>query len=403
MYKKEQKVYLIGMGMGTQDTVTKEANQCLEECDWIIGSKRIVQSVKSFKKPVFLSHKPEEILEFLQEKKEQEKFAILFSGDSGFYSGAKRLVEVLEDQYEVIIIPGISSFVYFAGKLKTSWEDAEFVSLHGRETNYIYSICHSAKTFLLLGDQKKTKEFCEKLKYYNLTNLEIWVGQNLSSEQEKIFKRDSKSLAPEELKGLTVLMIRNPNPDKRIRPHISDEEFIRGSVPMTKGEIRSLIMDKLQLKKDSILYDIGAGTGSISIEAALQGMDVKVFAIEKKEEACKLIRENCRQFRVDNVKVIAGYAPEAYGDLEKPTHVFIGGSSGNMKEILEGVKTKNPKVRIVLTAITLESLNMALEAEKAGILEELCITQVNVSSVKTRGAYHMMQGENPIFIISEGE
>ena len=180
-----------------------------------------------------------------------------------------------------------------------------------------------------------------------------------------------------------------------------DELFVRGDVPMTKSEIRTVCVSKLELETDSILYDIGAGTGSVSVEASRYLTNGKVFAVEKKPEAQELIKANKKKFSADCITVIKGSAPEALSGLETATHVFLGGTSGNLEEILELVLRKNPNVRVVANFIALESFSdMLLWLKKRSIDAE--IVQMQVSRAKAAGTYHMMMGQNPVYIISFG-
>ncbi|MDK2966350.1 precorrin-6Y C5,15-methyltransferase (decarboxylating) subunit CbiT [Lacrimispora sp.] len=180
-----------------------------------------------------------------------------------------------------------------------------------------------------------------------------------------------------------------------------DELFVRGDVPMTKSEVRAVCISKLELDPDSILYDIGAGTGSVSVEASGYLTNGKVFAVEKKPEAQELIEANRKKFNADCITVVKGTAPDALSGLETATHVFLGGTSGNLEEVLDLVLRENPNVRIVANFIALESLtDMLLWLKKHSIEAE--IVQMQVSRAKTAGSYHMMMGQNPVYIISFG-
>ncbi|WP_166432633.1 precorrin-6Y C5,15-methyltransferase (decarboxylating) subunit CbiT [Lacrimispora amygdalina] len=180
-----------------------------------------------------------------------------------------------------------------------------------------------------------------------------------------------------------------------------DELFIRGDVPMTKSEVRAVCISKLELDPDSILYDIGAGTGSVSVEASVYLTNGKVFAVEKKPEAQELIEANRKKFNADCITVVKGTAPDALSGLETATHVFLGGTSGNLEEVLDLVLRENPNVRVVANFIALESLtDMLLWLKKHSIEAE--IVQMQVSRAKTAGSYHMMMGQNPVYIISFG-
>lgn len=402
MCKECQCIYLIGIGMGGKVNLTLEAEELLHSCDCIIGAKRMTESLERYKKTTFTAYQPEEIHDFIKGHTEYKKIAVALSGDAGFYSGAKKLEAELEG-YEVKRVPGISSVVYLAAKLQESWEDAALVSVHGRKQNYIYAMDTHEKTFLLLGSKCCGEELCDKIRYYGLGELDCWIGRRLSYEDEAIIHKKGDKLQPEDCSGLDVAFIRNTLYEKQVCRHIQDDEYIRGKVPMTKAEIRAISLAKLGLTADAIVYDIGAGTGSISVEAAIQSGNIKVYAVEKNPEAVNLIRENKRKFKCDWLDVVEGSALEVIGNLEPPTHVFIGGSSGDLKEILRMVKAKNPQVRIVLTAISLETVKEAMEAMEEGILTEPQIVQIAASKSKKLGRYHMMTGMNPVYIITDGE
>lgn len=180
-----------------------------------------------------------------------------------------------------------------------------------------------------------------------------------------------------------------------------DELFIRGDVPMTKSEVRSVSISKLELEPDSVLYDVGAGTGSVSIEASRILTRGRVYAIEKSAEAVYLIKANKDKFCANCLDIVEGTAPEAMEGLEAPTHAFIGGTSGSMDEVLALVLQKNPRVRIVINVITLESLAEVLSwLKKRSIAGE--IVQLQVSKGRVAGEYHLMMGQNPVFVVSFG-
>ena len=178
-----------------------------------------------------------------------------------------------------------------------------------------------------------------------------------------------------------------------------DEWFIRGEIPMTKSEVRAVSVSKLELCRDNIVYDIGAGTGSVSVEAALKVPEGQVYAFEQKEEGCALIRANAEKAGVKNLTVVPGKAPESLYGYPAPDRVFLGGSSGNMEEILDLVTELNPAVQLVINVIALESLSQAMEwFRKKGWEPEVVCMQV--SRAAKRGPYHMMQAQNPIYVLT---
>ena len=386
--------------MGNLETMTLKAEKVIKTCDIIIGAKRMVESLKNFNKKSFISYNYDEILNFIEEHNEYENIVIAYSGDTSFYSGSKKMLEKLK-KYDVEVICGISSPVYFASKINKSLDDTKLISMHGKEENIIYHILHNKKVFSLLGGKDSIKTLCKTLIFYQLDNVNLYIGQNLSYKEEKIFKGKPKDFINSEFEGLTVILIENENfSPKKAYINIKDEEFLRGEVPMTKEEIRSLSILKLELDKDSIVYDIGAGTGSVSIEMALNVEKGKVFSIEKNQKGIDLINENKKKFKADNIEVIKGVAPKVLDSLLKPTHAFIGGSSSKLKDIIKTLLDKNPKIKVVINAITLETLLEALNCIKEFNVKSIDITQVVVSKNKKLGNYNLMIGQNPIYIIS---
>ena len=168
---------------------------------------------------------------------------------------------------------------------------------------------------------------------------------------------------------------------------------------MTKSEVRAVCLSKLALSPSDIAYDIGCGTGSVTIEMAFAAYDGKVYAFDKNEEAIALLNENCEKFHIDNVEAICGLAPDCLNDLPVPDFAFIGGSSGNMDEIVSYLYGINSKIRFVITAVTLENAMAGLESLKnVGIRGD--IVQVAVSKGKKIADLHMLIAQNPIFVIS---
>lgn len=178
-----------------------------------------------------------------------------------------------------------------------------------------------------------------------------------------------------------------------------DEQFLRGQVPMTKSEVRAVSLSKLEVKADSVVYDVGAGTGSVSVEAAFAAPAGHVYAFEQKEEACRLIGDNIRKFGVANVTVVPGRAPDTFAGIPAPDRVFLGGTGGNLEAVLDQVRKKNPRARIVANVIALETLGRVMEyLRQRGLAAEIICMQV--SRAEKLGPYHMMKGGNPIYIVT---
>ena len=399
--KNERIAYLIGIGMGTPDQLTGEARAAFDQADCILGSGRMLDSFRYMGKPLFDAYDPEKMLGFVQDHPDYRTIAVALSGDVGFYSGARRLITAFEGAgIRTELITGISSVTYFCSRLKIVWEDVKLMSIHGRRENLIGAVRTHFRTFTLLGGKDNVASLCEKLENYGLHNVKLYIGERLHYPEERITEGTPAELKEKAFDGLCVAIIENPAYTSGLRSCIPDEKFKRGDAPMTKSEVRSLSVAKLQLAKNSIVWDIGAGTGSVTIEMALAALDGEVYAVEKKPAAAALIEENARKFGTPNVEVRVGTAPEALADLPAPTHAFIGGSSGNMKEILQLLLKKNPKVRVVVNAITLETVAEANSCFKELGFTDVDITQIQAAKAKKVGPYEMMMGQNPVYLFA---
>lgn len=434
MCEKEQRISLVGIGMGTEDGVTVRVQQIIRSCDCLIGAQRMLdcaqricaQAVKNAdtgkvremqktpgQKAVLVEYRPAEIISYIEGHPEFRHITVLLSGDTGFYSGAKRLAAQLAEQFRdnapgeplkcrIELAPGISSVAYLAARLGTSWEDAALVSLHGKDEDFIQTVDRNRKTILLLGGGQSGEKVLGRLKEYGMDHVTVHAGSRLSYEDERIVSGKPSELSEKDLAGLCTVLIENPFPERGASPHVRDGEFIRGRVPMTKEEVRAVSIARLQLTEDAVVWDVGAGTGSVSVEAARSGDRIRVYAVEKNPEALELIRENRKKFRADGIRIVPGEAPGVLETLEAPTHVFIGGSSGNLQEILSCVLEKNENARIVVNAISLETMKEVMEAAESGTLKSPEITQLTVSRSRELGRYHMMTGQNPVYIVSAG-
>lgn len=422
-------ISLIGMGMGNQKHLTPAATEALEGAEIIFGAKRLLEQAGQLKEqyPYYL---PGDILPKLAEIKDRYcgresmpegsffkrrniiNAAVLFSGDTGFYSGAEKLYRALEQEknnwgcnVEIEIFPGISSMSYLASKAGISWSDAAVVSIHGRRADILKTVAQHKKTFVLVSGVDDMQRIGGLLCGFCNQNVMVLMGYQLSYPQEEVRRMTPAECRELNQEGLYCCFIENPKagdlPEKTAITHgIKDDCFIRGGVPMTKEEVREISICKLKLTPNAVLYDIGSGTGSIAVEAALLSKDILVYAIERKAEAAELIQKNCEKFQSANVNIVKANAPAGLDGLPVPTHAFIGGSGGNIREILGILYQRNPRLRVVMNAVTLETAGSMVQLLKEFPITEEEIVQVQVSRSKMAGAYHLMQAENPVTVMA---
>ena len=391
-------VYLIAAGPGSRETMTLEARQAAAACPVLLGAPRLLEAWREEGKQCLPLIAAGDIAAQIAQIREGP-VGVLLSGDAGFFSGAAPLRSLLEG-YRVRTFPGVSSLSYLCARLGQSWQDVRIVSAHGRSHNAAGEIqCHE-RTFVLTGGQTRAEDICKELAARGLGRVEIWVGERLSYPEERIVSGTAEELAGERFDSLAVLLARNPRPVARpyAAPALEDGDFARGEVPMTKGEIRALVLSRLHLEADSVVWDVGAGTGSVSVECALACPAGRVFAVERDPRALELIGENAARHGATNLTAVAGAAPAALAGLPAPDRVFLGGTGGSMEEILGAVFAKNPAARVVCTALTLETVAQA--ARLFAPLAGADMVQISVTRTRRAGPYHLMDGQNPVWIFS---
>lgn len=398
-----KKVYIIGLGIGSLDYMHKKALDAINDCDCLIGGKRMLMDFKDMNKCIYESVDVENIRDFIDDT-EYGAYGILVSGDSGFYSLSKKITQLLlkKNNVQVDNISAVGSLQYFTSKLNIPWDDIKYISAHGRSTNIVANVIFNKRTFILTSKDLKPEHICKLLKDRGLGHLKVSVGENLSYENERIVEDEASIIANMEFSSLTVMIVHNDDFISMDEGYISieDEKFITGKTPMTKREVRSISIGKLKLRGDYTVYDIGAGTGSISIEAALKLHNGTLYAVEKDAKSADLIEMNIEKFKTRNIEVIRGRAPEAITALPNPDACFIGGSGGNMDEIINAVLRKNPHVNLVINTVTLQSLNEAVECMEKYRIDDVEIVSVSVAKSKKIGSYDLMTAQNPIYVIS---
>jgi precorrin-6Y C5,15-methyltransferase (decarboxylating) len=391
-------VFLTGIGVGSTDTRTLGVLRAVEESDCVIGAKRMLESVNTAGKRTFSAVLARDIANIIRTDPAR-KFAVLFSGDTGFYSGTKSLLAALGDEAEAEVMPGIGSLSYFCARLRRPWEDVRAVSLHGRNCDILREVRENPAVFTLLGGDTGAREALERLNAGGFGGAQAFVGEDLGYPSERITSGTVGELLEKEFGTLSVLLVENPDyVSEPVTYGLPDEAFDRDKVPMTKEEVRSVCVSKLALTRGAVVYDVGSGSGSVSVECARVATRGKVYAIEQKDSAIALTKRNAEKFGLINLEVVPGTAPEALEPLEAPTHAFIGGSSGNMRQIVDLLLSKNPDVRIVATAVTLETVGELTELMNE--FEFADVAELQVNKPRKVGRYHLSNAQNPVYIFT---
>ena len=395
-------IYLIGIGVGDPRLLTEEAKEKILSSDVVIGSKRIIEALpcdfKGERYVEVLASKIKKIIDSLGDK----EISVLFSGDSGFYSGCKNLSEIYKER--AVILPGIGSLSYMASKIKRPWENVKFLSAHGKKIDTSAYIASNKEVFFLTGGEITAERIIRDAYEKGLNDVVFYVGENLSYANEKIKRGLASQLLDVKFDSLSVVWcVNNATFNSCLHSFdMKDEEFVKENVPITKREIRNSAILELRLKKVGTFYDIGGGTGSVSVAVSKASPFIDIYTIERKENACKVIEQNFAKHNVINGHLMHGIAPKALENLPPADYAFIGGSAGNLESIIEVLLSKNPEMRIVITALTLETV-----CEIKNILAKFNIEnwdgrQIQVNEIKALGSYNALTAQNPIFLFSFG-
>ena len=393
-------VTLIGMGSGQPENLTLQGLAALRQADLILGARRLLAVLPAgCTENRAAAYRPDEVAELLQTSG-AENAVLVYSGDTGFYSGASAMMEKLEALgVRARVLPGLSSIQLLAAALGRPWQGWNLVSAHGRTCDPVAECMMNRSVFFLTGGTETPASLCQKLTDAGMGEAHGVVGENLGTEAEAIRYGSAAELAGQSFAPLSVLLVENFDLPQLRAPGFPDESFIRSEVPMTKQEVRAAALAKLAVMPTDTLWDVGAGTGSVSVELALAAPKGRVYAVECEPDACELIRKNRAKFHACNLILIEGRAPDVLADLPAPDAVFIGGTKGGMEAVLDEVLGKNPNARICISAIALETLGAAIAALTArGLTAE--VTQIAVSRTKPVGRLHLLMANNPIFLIT---
>lgn len=419
---REKRLSLVSLGTGSGRLFTQEMMSIIESADIIFGAERVLRAVSAIKPAGVHTeslYKSSEIAEFLRTHTDYKRPAVVFSGDAGFYSGAAQFLKDGGghfDGWNVRVASGISSPVYFASKLQKSWNEWKFLSLHGAKCNLIEQIRKNPACFFILSGAEDARNVGKRLDDAIsggvLGEITCFFGSNLSYSDEKCARITPAELACIEDCGeypLYVLLVENMEAvAESATPILCDDAFVRQSgVPMTKKEIRQLSVCALSLSSRSVLYDIGCGTGSVTVEAARIATDGVVYAVDRDKDAVALTKKNADAFFLDNVVCVEGDAADVLGraDIIPPTHIFIGGSGGSLSEICRLALRKNPRVRVVANFVTIEGLCemqslLKSLSDEGFLIRDVEIKQVSVSKAERAGGFHLMKALNPVYIVS---
>ena len=430
-----RKVTIIGAGPGNPDLLSRAAREAIGIADVVIGAHRALVGIDVPPDVVRCELvKTADIVAALTDAASWQRAVVVMTGDVGLFSGARRLVEALsgDTRVDVRVIPGISSASYLAARLARPWQDWRFASAHGVACDIVAEAERAGELFLATSGGEDPSRLSGELVQAGFGDARVTVAERLSYPDERITCATASEIAGQTFDDLNVMLIEfagcagspanssaaseapagasapaaasfaadSAGASRAASSGIPDELFIRGDVPMTKQEVRAVALAKLRLTATDTVWDVGAGTGSVSIEAALVARAGSVWAVERNAAGVRLIRENADAFGCGNVHAVPGVAPEALAKLPVPDAVFVGGSAGELPSIVEAALEKNSRVRLCVPCVTVETLTEACALLSGSRFKGFEACQVSAARAEAVGSHHLMKAQNPVYLVS---
>lgn len=396
-------IHVIGAGVRGHEEFGRRALALVGQADLLIGGERQLALFPEFagERLVIGSNLGEIVARLTAHP---GRAVVLASGDPLFFGIGRYLLRNLPGA-DVEFLPNVSSVQYAFAKIRTPWDDAVFVSTHGRTVGEaVDRIVANDKAAILTDEQRTPGVIAAELIRRGRDGYRAWLCENLGSAEERIVSTDVRGLLEIAAAPLNVLILIKEYEagGAGARPvlGIADDQFATVRKLITKEEVRAVSLAKLRLRHDMTLWDVGAGSGSVSIEADQLLPNGRVYAIERNPQCLAFLRENLGTFQSRHVNLVAGAAPDCFEQLPDPDRVFIGGSGGNLWEILKAIDVRLPAAgRVVLNAVTLDTLTAATEFfDNAGY--QLEVVTVNIARTRPLTDYKLFEAQNPVFVIT---
>jgi precorrin-6Y C5,15-methyltransferase (decarboxylating) len=397
------KIYVIGAGVKGHEEFGRRALELIRQADLLVGGERQLALFPEFGgEKLAIGNNLGTVIDRL--KSHPGSRVVLASGDPLFFGIGRHLLRNLPDA-DFEFLPNVSSVQYAFAKIREPWDDTVFVSTHGRGIKEaVDRIVANDKAAVLTDDQHNPAAIARELIERGRDGYTAWLCENLGSAEERIVRTDVRGLLEITAASLNVLILIKEyeagGEGARAALGIADEEFSTVKKLITKEEVRAVSLAKLRLRHDMTLWDIGAGSGSVSIEADQLLPNGEVYAVERNPQCLAFLKENLGKFQSRHVNVVAGEAPGCFDQLPDPDRVFIGGSGGNLWDILKAIDGRLPAAgRVVLNAVTLDTLTAASEFfENAGY--QLEVVMVNIARTRPLTDYKLFEAHNPVFVIT---
>ncbi len=408
-------ISVIGINEDGLEGLSERSKQIIKDSEVIFGGRRHIELVKSLidgdKKVIIIGGDTQSVINEIKKNfYEGKKVVVLNSGDPLFFGLAKKIIDNIGKNF-VEVIPALSSIQLAFSKIKENWDDAVLLSIHSKDRklqNYINEIKENRKIAFITYGREDPKKIARFLRENKIEIQKFFVLENLGSKNEKVREINLEEVENLEFSDLNIVIILKDSQNSRITIGLDDNEFEHISGLITKSEIRAIVLSKLSLSLDSVVWDIGGGSGSVSIECASIARKGRVFCIEKNEKSVEIIKRNVQKFCLMNLEILHGKAPQILSELPDPNSVFIGGGGDEIEDILSECFRRKP-ISIVCTFVDIFHLTRALNYIKEHKREyNSNVLSINIMKLKEIESYHKFDMLTSVFLLhltkkTEGE
>lgn len=395
--------YIIGIGADGGRGLSESSRRLIAAAEIVFGGRRLLEMFPDLTaEKVRITADLGAVRAKLEAALGRRRVVVLASGDPGFFGIARYLAAEFGPE-AFTVLPQVSSLQLAFARLGLPWDDAACVSLHGRPLEELRpALATNSKLAVLTDGANNPAVIAAYLLEMGISERQIYLCQNLGLPEEKVDAVELETLSRmQDFSGLNILILL----DDSYRPShwgLADDEFQhrgRSAGLITKQEIRAVSLSHLRLSTESMVWDIGAGSGAVAIEAARLAYRGRVWAVEKDGAARAVIGGNIRRHCAWNVIVVAAEAPDCLAGLPDPDAVFIGGSGGRLDDIIAAAAARlHPGGRLVVNAVTLENMQRARQSVSAAGLRETTIL-LNVSRAAAVGRLTRLNPLSPVYII----
>ena len=395
------KLYLIGYGPGDRALMTSQAAAAISQATRVFSTKRGAQDDLDIKAMSLRN------LYARLRQPEWEPTAVLVSGDPGFYSITRTLIDDFAKTYDIEVIPGISSIAYLSAKMQIAYQDAVLTSLDSRNELIVPIVAYNSRVFVLTGPGHQAAHICHHLDRYGLGNVRVTVGEFLSYPDERITTDTASELKDLDFDDLSVVYIQNDAAAEHSLPLENSEFFGQRSQSanvaqretLAGTELRWLVVARMKVKPTDIVYTMTTDAGAMAVELARRAYRGLVYTIEDDVEQRRLIERNRKRHRAFNLEIVAGKPVQAFSMLPIPDKVLINAEAFDVEAALRYLLALNPETYVVLYMQSLNSLLRTADCLDRLGFRETDMVMLNTAQAQQPGKEITLAINNPVFIV----